>query len=735
MSNLLSRSNLLCGALCELAPLEIGTTQISDRIQPWLNQLDQNQISLARSRFDAAVSSGKLPEIVKNILAQVPDLSPGRLRALINELVQIPAVSEIVGSLPAGLNLADCILQDCTLPVPPPPIWTKPDFNGDGQVDLLWRDYTTGSNTVWLMQGATSQAVIELPIVPDVQWRIQGVADFNQDGQSDILWQHDGTGAVGIWFMQGTAVTGMNQIPTDLTDSNASWQIQGLGDLNGDGQSDILWRNQTTGANRVWLMQGSDVLRTEILPESIGANLRIQGTGDFNGDGQKDIVWRNYLSGETTIWLMQGTQRLGIQSLPTVSDVNWQIQGVVDFNQDGNPDIIWRQVQSGENYLWQMQGTTVQSAIALPTEPNLQAQLHRQTPLVPNEAVFSNLVFSGREGDIGTLQIQLNQAPTSDVVVTLATGAWLTVDADGLVQNGTQSSLIFTPENWNQPRTVRFVAEKDDTSTDRSSNTISYSLSGGLTDSGVYELGTVVNTYAPDLNAFNIDLDFRNDFTGFWTPARQAIAQAAANDWSRAIANEWTGFSLDNSINLLDSATTLQYSFASRRYVDDLVVFVNDYTSVGLEPAIGGPTYEFGGWITTPTELMPRVGQIAISSALLTGQSDLILYQVVAHEIGHTLGLLGLNWIGYSLQDRSNPQTATFLGEYSREANGGNYVPLYSQNGGDFAHPGNDVRSIMSYGWIYDPRTTSPTLVDYAMLADSGYQIYGINYGGPVVPS
>ncbi len=732
MSNLLSRSNLLSGALSELATLEINPIQIGDRIQPWLNQLDQNQISWARSRFDAAVNSGKVPQIVKDVLAQVPPLPPGRLNALINALAKVPAVSDIVGSLPAGVNLADWILQDWTPPVWTPPAWTKFDLNSDGQVDLLWRNYTTGSNTVWLMQGTTRQAVVELPAVSDVQWRIQGVADFNQDGQSDILWQHSGTGAVDIWFMQGSTLTGVVPIATDLS---VPWQIQGLGDLNGDGQSDILWRNQTTGANRVWLMQGSDVLRSEVLPEFIGANLKIQGTGDFDGDGQKDIVWRNYLSGETTIWLMQGTQRLGIQPLPTVSDVNWQIQGVVDCNQDGNPDIIWRQVQSGENYLWQMQGTTVQSAIALPAEPDLQAQLHLQTPLVPNEVVFNNLVFSGREGDIGTLQIQLNQAPTSDVVVTLAAGAWLTVDADGLVQNGTQASLIFTPENWNQPRTVRFVAEKDNTSTDRSSNTISYSLSGGLTGSGVYELGTVVNTYAPDLNAFNIDLDFRNDVTGFWTPARQAIAQTAANDWARAIASEWTGFALDNSISLLDSATTSQYSFASRRYVDDLVVFVNDYTGTGLEPAVGGPTYEFGGWITTPTELMPRVGQVAISSALLTGQSDLILYQVVAHEIGHTLGLLGLNWIGYSLQDQSNPQTATFRGEYSRAANGGNYVPLQSQNGGDFSHPGNDVRSIMSYGWIYDPRTTSPTLVDYAMLADSGYQIYGINYGDPIIPS
>jgi hypothetical protein len=611
------------------------------------------------------------------------------------------------------------------LPLSTPPRPTA-DFNGDGAMDLLWRDYTTGRNSVWLMNGTTRQTEVTLMAVPDVNWRIQGVNDFNQDGQADILWQNAATGAVVFWFMNGTTrlsdtwVTG----GPDLT-----WQIQATGDLNGDRQPDILWRNDALGMSTVWLMQGTTFQQSVTLPQVLGRNLSMQGTGDFNADGQTDILWRNYLTGETTVWLMNGTTRLGLEPLSfQVSDVNWQIQAVDDFNRDGQPDIIWRQVQSGDNYLWLMNGTTVSQAIALPAQVSSQSQVKLQTPLMADGPIaLENLIFSGLEGDTGSLQIRLAQAPTTAVTLTLSGDTWLTVDADGRVQNGTQTTITFTPQNWNQLRTIGFVAEVDDAGGDRPSNTLRYSLSGGLTGSGTYNLGTIANTHTPDLTRFNIDLDFRNDADGFWTPARRAIAQRAASDWSALIANEWTGLTLNAAVPLLDRGGDRPFSFTSRRYVDDLVVFVNPYPSPSAngEPALGGPDYGFGGW--SANQPMPRVGQVAISSQILANQPDRILYQVVAHEIGHTLGLIGLNWTSALLQQLSNPATATFQGPYSRAANGGVEVPLQSQTGGDFYHPGDGVRSIMSYGWIYNPETTRPTAIDAAFLADSGYRVPGLN--------
>jgi hypothetical protein len=33
-----------------------------------------------------------------------------------------------------------------------------------------------------------------LPAVPDIGWRIVGVGDFNGDGKPDILWRHETSG-------------------------------------------------------------------------------------------------------------------------------------------------------------------------------------------------------------------------------------------------------------------------------------------------------------------------------------------------------------------------------------------------------------------------------------------------------------------------------------------------------------------------------------------------------------
>ncbi len=88
--------------------------------------------------------------------------------------------------------------------------------------------------------------------------------------------------------------------------SNA-WTIVGTGDFNGDGKSDILWRN-TNGTVAIWEMNGGQLLA------SVGGQVvtnawTIVGTGDFNGDGKSDILWRN-TNGTVAIWEMNGGQLL-----------------------------------------------------------------------------------------------------------------------------------------------------------------------------------------------------------------------------------------------------------------------------------------------------------------------------------------------------------------------------------------------------------------------------------------
>ena len=94
---------------------------------------------------------------------------------------------------------------------------------------------------------------------------------------------------------------------TDLGLVSASWSVAQTGDFNGDGKTDILWHN-TNGDTSIWLMTASGTQMQVLAATDLGVvpqSWNIAGAGDFNGDGRSDILWRN-TNGDTSIWLMTG---------------------------------------------------------------------------------------------------------------------------------------------------------------------------------------------------------------------------------------------------------------------------------------------------------------------------------------------------------------------------------------------------------------------------------------------
>lgn len=173
--------------------------------------------------------------------------------------------------------------------------------------------------------------------------------DFNGDGTSDIAWRNQATGVNYLYQMSAGAIQSSQHINT----ISSVWQGIGSGDFNNDGKADLLWREPTSGLNYIYLMDGGNITASRKLSETNSA-WKVAAIGDFNGDGHSDIYWRNENSGETYLYLINDAAISEKYSLGVIA-LDWQIVGSGDFNGDGHTDILWRNDSNGENYVHLMQ--------------------------------------------------------------------------------------------------------------------------------------------------------------------------------------------------------------------------------------------------------------------------------------------------------------------------------------------------------------------------------------------
>jgi hypothetical protein len=231
--------------------------------------------------------------------------------------------------------------------------------NSTTRADLLWRNYSTGRNTLWQMNGSQFSNSRNMPTLTNINWQQRGAADFDGDGQADYLWRNPASGQNGIWLMDAfgniRATTGLPLI------ADAAWKMIGPGDFNQDGKADILWYNTATGRTDVWLMNGIQFARSSRLPDELDRNWVPEAAGDFNQDQHTDIVWRNVNTGQLRVWLMNQTTYTGVVSIANQPSPGalWNVGGVGDFNGDGHLDVAWRENGGlGRQAIWFLNQTT-----------------------------------------------------------------------------------------------------------------------------------------------------------------------------------------------------------------------------------------------------------------------------------------------------------------------------------------------------------------------------------------
>jgi FG-GAP-like repeat len=94
-----------------------------------------------------------------------------------------------------------------------------------------------------------------------------------------------------------------------------NWAVQGIGDFNNDGRSDIALKNTTTGQFYLLLMDAAGSYTGSNLG-IIGTDWNIAKTGDYNADGTDDILWRNANTNQIYMWAMQDGHQAATGSAP-----------------------------------------------------------------------------------------------------------------------------------------------------------------------------------------------------------------------------------------------------------------------------------------------------------------------------------------------------------------------------------------------------------------------------------
>lgn len=247
-----------------------------------------------------------------------------------------------------------------------PPRWGllgTGDFNGDGKVDLLYRDETTGQQQVYLTSGdglsMAAKSWLDQPVLAASGWRFFTCADFNGDGRDDLLWNRASDGANMVWLLgpDGFSVTTKQVIGKNWP----KWTLLGAGDFNHDGRADLLYRDAVTGRQQLYLTS-SDGL-TMASKKSFGSVLadysgwQFHSVADFNGDGAADILWHNPGTGANLVWF---TNPLGpsLASAKWLGQIatSWTLIDTGDYNGDGNSDLLYRDEATGQQLVYLTSG-------------------------------------------------------------------------------------------------------------------------------------------------------------------------------------------------------------------------------------------------------------------------------------------------------------------------------------------------------------------------------------------